>query len=567
MKRRRKEINSMNNPKPEFNLKWYHGEDLYSEGDIEDLIIELLKKNEPENYTDAIYDNFCWSVYYHLTHLRKNILNWYPFHPDAEVLEIGAGLGAVTGVLCDKCKSVVSVELSRRRAEGILWRCREKENLEIIVGNLNDIQFEKKFDYITLIGVLEYQGNYTDTENPYLDFLKRIKQYLKPNGKLLLAIENQFGLKYWCGAKEDHTLVPFNGIHQYTIKDNKTKTFSRAGLEGLLKKSGFKNTYFYYPMPDYKLPTVIYSQRHLPTNANMQNMQCYYAPDRMTLIAQEENLYQDIIENNVFEFFANSFFVECTDLDEYGAVEFCSMSSERIMEYQIGTRFLGKNQVEKFALKKNSGCKHIQQVIINQEELKKRGLSVWEYWQKGEIIVADYTDAKLWEEQWIKCMKTRDISEIFEMTDLLYDQILKSSDKVSWEENIMYSMNLADQSGGDQYGPILKKGYLDMIARNAFLINEQLYWFDQEWTLENVPAKFVLYRAFVEFYSAYSEMDQYIPLAALAEKYGLLCIWGELKQLNELFGKSVMDEKHLMESSFFRNSDRDICLKNIQKIM
>lgn len=71
MKRRRKEINSMNNPKPEFNLKWYHGEDLYSEGDIEDLIIELLKKNEPENYTDAIYDNFCWSVYYHLTHLRK----------------------------------------------------------------------------------------------------------------------------------------------------------------------------------------------------------------------------------------------------------------------------------------------------------------------------------------------------------------------------------------------------------------------------------------------------------------------------------------------------------------
>ena len=183
------------NPKPKFNLNWYKNEDLYSEGDVEDEIIKLIAENEPEHYTDAIYTHFSWSTYYHLTHLRKNILNWYDFNKESDALEIGCGLGAVTSVLCGKCKTVTAVELSKRRATAAWLRCREKENLEIIVGNLNDIQFEKKFDYITLIGVLEYQGSYTNSENPYKDFLKKIKQLLKPNGKLLIAIENQYGLK------------------------------------------------------------------------------------------------------------------------------------------------------------------------------------------------------------------------------------------------------------------------------------------------------------------------------------------------------------------------------------
>ena len=335
------------NPKPKFNLNWYKNEDLYSEGDVEDEIIKLIAENEPEHYTDAIYTHFSWSTYYHLTHLRKNILNWYDFNKESDALEIGCGLGAVTSVLCGKCKTVTAVELSKRRATAAWLRCREKENLEIIVGNLNDIQFEKKFDYITLIGVLEYQGSYTNSENPYKDFLKKIKQLLKPNGKLLIAIENQYGLKYWCGAREDHTGIPFEGMNQYSFTQRGVRTFSKSALENLVKESGFKNTYFYYPMPDYKLPTVIYSENYLPENDNMQNLQCYYVPDKSTLIADEKGLYRDVIDNGVFEFFANSFLVECSDSQDIGKITFSSMGSERQEKYRIATRFTKEGKVEK----------------------------------------------------------------------------------------------------------------------------------------------------------------------------------------------------------------------------
>lgn len=35
-----------------------------------------------------------------LTRIRQNLLNWYPFNEDADVLEIGCGMGAITELLC-----------------------------------------------------------------------------------------------------------------------------------------------------------------------------------------------------------------------------------------------------------------------------------------------------------------------------------------------------------------------------------------------------------------------------------------------------------------------------------
>ena len=62
---------------------------------------------------------------------EKNILNWYKFKPDSSVLEIGCGMGAITNVLCDECKDVTAVELSRKRATATLLRCRERKILRL----------------------------------------------------------------------------------------------------------------------------------------------------------------------------------------------------------------------------------------------------------------------------------------------------------------------------------------------------------------------------------------------------------------------------------------------------
>lgn len=555
------------NPKPKFNLNWYKNEDLYSEGEIEDHIIKLIADNNPEDYGKAIYENFGWSTYYHLTHLRKNILNWYPFEKNGSVLEIGCGMGAITNVLCEKCNDVTAVELSKKRAIATLLRCREKENLEIIVGNLNDIEFERKFDYITLIGVLEYQGTYTTTDNPYLDFLTEIKKLLKPNGKLLIAIENKYGLKYWCGAQEDHTGIPFEGMNQYKLSEKKVRTFSKSELDILVKQSGFKNTYFYYPMPDYKLPTVIYSEKKLPSNENMQNLQPYYIPDNSTLVADEMGMYKDIIDNGVFEFFANSFLVECSDDSQIGSVNFANISSERLDEYRIVTRFTNQNKVEKFALNTEKGRMHIQQIKKNQDMLEQVGCHVWKSELQNDKMIAEFATEELLEDRICNLYQEKSYAEIYKLYDKLYNEILKSSEQIDGDNNLLYELNIVENKDNEKYGPILKVGYLDMILRNAFWIEEEFFWFDQEWILEAVPAGYIFYRAIKELYQSFPWIEKVIPLVDIAKKYHIMETWNDYTKLESLFAGTVMDQYHAAISNVFRGGDMSRCIKNIQKVL
>lgn len=554
------------NPKPTWNLNYYKDDDKYSDGDVEDEILKIIADNEPEKYTEAIMENYSWPVFYHLTRTRRNILNWYNFDKDSDVLEIGCGFGALTGMLCDICNSVTSVELSQRRAMGTLLRCRDKENLEIIVGNLNDIKFTKKFDYITLIGVLEYQGRFTESDNPYRDFLAKIKQLLKPDGKLLIAIENQYGLKYWCGAREDHTGVPFDGMNQYLYTNQGIRTFSRESLKELIKDSGFRNTYFYYPMPDYKLPTVIYSQEYLPKDENMQNMSCYYAKDSKTLIALEKRIYKDIIDNNVFEFFANSFLVECSDSDATGEIIFASLCDDRKEEYQLGTKISKDKKVVKFALS-NKGIAHIKQTVENEEQIKSHGLFTLGSYMEADIMKVPFSSDESFEKKFVETCKSGNIDAAVYLIEKLYEQILKSSDIVSPDDNILYSLEPDMRNDNTDYGYILKNGYLDMTFRNAFLHDEDLVWYDQEWMLENIPADYIIYRALGTVYFSYPEINDYVPMESVIKQCGLEKSWNGFKKIEQLFSASIRDEMHITQKNRCSQVNDERIVENIKKII
>ena len=94
---------------------YYTGEDIYNDGDVEE---KLLHHYSEKIEIDKGADNY----FYLTTHIRENILNWYPFKDSDEVLEIGSGCGTLTGMLCQKCGFVTSIEGSKRRAKITLER-------------------------------------------------------------------------------------------------------------------------------------------------------------------------------------------------------------------------------------------------------------------------------------------------------------------------------------------------------------------------------------------------------------------------------------------------------------
>ena len=294
--------------KVKLNLDFYKGTDTYSDGDIEEQLLETVKSGtDLEEFLTKEND---WTFLYHFSKIRHNILEWYDFGEGKSLLEIGAGCGAVTGLFCEKLDRVVAIDLSKRRSSINAYRNQTYDNLEIIVGNFQDIETEEKFDYVTLIGVLEYSIYYIGSDDPFHDMLRRAKNYLKPGGKLIIAIENKYGIKYWAGATEDHTGGFFDGIEGYDGVD-RVRTFSRHGLEKLIKESGFTDTEFYYPVPDYKMPMEIYSEERLPKKGSIKTPSPAYDRDRLELFS-EVKVLDAICEDGLFEEFANSFLVICS---------------------------------------------------------------------------------------------------------------------------------------------------------------------------------------------------------------------------------------------------------------
>ncbi len=352
------------------NLKYYKGTDDYSDGDIELELLKIVQENE--DFSEVLKKDNRWAVLYHLTPLRRNLLEWYDFNKEADVLEIGAGLGAITGLLCEKNRSVTAVELSKIRASIIAERTKKYNNLEIFVGNLNDIKFDKKFDYITLIGVLEYAARYTQSENPYFDFLAGIKKLLKPNGTLIIAIENKFGLKYWAGANEDHTGRLFDSIENYP-QNLGIKTFGKYELEQLIKSEGFSNLEFYYPMPDYKIPTQIFSDKCVPNFGQMNNFSNNYDQPRKILF-NEKLAYANIIKNKQFSFFANSFLIFASNITSEKRNLYSNFKREIGLKYQIETDIL-EEQARKYSKKtpiSKKSKEHISEIYENYKILCKQ---------------------------------------------------------------------------------------------------------------------------------------------------------------------------------------------------
>lgn len=292
------------------NYQYYEGQDLYSDGDIEDEILEIVKQHPANEYNRIIAEQKSWPILYHLSDIRGNILQSMPINKNDEVLEVGAGCGAITGTLAKKAKHVTCIDLSKRRSLINAYRNRECDNIEIMVGNFQVIEpnLSKKYDCITLIGVLEYGASYIQSQDPYYEFLKIMKSHLKPNGKLYIAIENKFGMKYWAGCQEDHVGGLFKGIEGYNHVGS-VYTFGRKELEALIKRAGYLEQTFYYPYPDYKFPMEIYSDEFLPGKGKLNQNNLNFDREKVYMF-EESRVYDQILEEGMFPFFSNSFLVE-----------------------------------------------------------------------------------------------------------------------------------------------------------------------------------------------------------------------------------------------------------------
>ncbi len=235
----------------------------YSDGDdVEQRILSIVDQAKDLSILSNELRAYCtdWPSLYHLGAARANILR--PFETQlagADVLEIGAGCGAITRYLGEVGSRVVALEGSLRRATIARARCRGMSNVTVVADQFEAFDGPWKFDVVTLVGVFEYATMYGEGDDPAVAMLQRARQWLRPGGRLIIAIENKLGMKYFAGAPEDHGAGPMYGI-EGCYRKGEPATYGRAELDHMLTKAGFAPALFWGAFPDYKLPKVLVSE-------------------------------------------------------------------------------------------------------------------------------------------------------------------------------------------------------------------------------------------------------------------------------------------------------------------
>jgi len=287
--------------------RFYEGVDRYSDGDIEDELLEIAKNHSEKEYRTVTEKRKNWPVLYHFSPFRTNIVEWLPIGKTDKVLEVGSGCGAITGALSKKAGSVTGIDLSEKRSLVNAYRLKDADNVTIMVGNFKDIEtsLDSDFDAIMLIGVFEYAFGYMSGDTPYEDFLKILLKHLKPGGRIYIAIENKMGLKYFAGCTEDHAGRYFEGLEGYPGR-GVAKTFTRRGLEDIFSTCNVKEYSFYYPYPDYKFPHTIYSDEYLPKKGELHDNIRNFDRERLILM-DETKVFDTILEEKEFPLFSNSY--------------------------------------------------------------------------------------------------------------------------------------------------------------------------------------------------------------------------------------------------------------------
>lgn len=306
------------------------GEFNYSDGEQTEILLRdiLRDTSDLSSSSDELQSKIVdWPTEYHLSLTRANLLRPLGIQTAGSggvirILELGCGCGSISRYLGElDGVEVDAVEGSPVRASLAAMRCRDLTNVTISTANFNQVEFpQAHYDLVLYIGVAEYAGRFSDrdTDQQALqDLLALGKAAAKPNGALLVAIENRLGLKYLLGASEDHYGIPYVGLDDYPDSSG-IRTYSKSQWEQEIDKAGYRKHHFIYPFPDYKVPTLMISDASdKPATVNaLSTVKSRDYIKAFDLGDNEARLWQGCAEANTLGEHANSFLILMSDSSE-----------------------------------------------------------------------------------------------------------------------------------------------------------------------------------------------------------------------------------------------------------
>ena len=449
---------------------------------------------------------------YALADLRENLLEWYPFAEGAKILQVGSDYGALTGMYRRGAERVIVLDESEEQLRVNQKRYGEFGNVryvqEDVVTYADSFENNGKkefFDYVLFVGSLDRTCAETQ--------LGAAKRLLKPDGTLIVAVSNRYGVKYWAGAEPD------------------PQGFALDEVQALVAKCQPGVAKWYYPMPDYKLPTSIYSEDYMPQKGDLSKILPAY--DNARLFALDSGRQYDMIcEDGRFPQYANAYLLIMNmDQTPVPAVDFIKYNTTRSEEFQIKTE-IGREQAVRYVEKSElclAGSGHIESFPEKYESLKDQNPRIA---YASPVISEDQAHARfpyiegstLLEKLGQQIREGQEPKTVIQNAlELLYDvapeyltEFMETAEFVQVFGQVSDPEQLKEQA--------FTVSNIDALVENILIQEgtDQVYGLDYEWVFSfPIPVHFVQYRALRFFYQSYRGMMKYSSLEEFLGQFGI----------------------------------------------
>lgn len=483
--------------------------------EIHGIIGKYIKENPDGDFRSIIKADGRWEVFSELSGRAGALFGWYDFKKGSSILQINAGFGTMTAFLCSDEKKVTAVESDPFEAECIMKRCGNYNSLTVI----NDT-------YENICGTFDYIIYCDDEDTAFYSFdeYKKCAAYLKsllaPDGRLLFTVKNRFGIKYLSGEAEKNEA--FDGI---TENRNVSYRFGRNELINMLSDIGFEKVKLYYPLPDHVTAQLIYTDELKPGKELSERLRPYVVR-KGSRVLNEAAMFGKAAENDGISLLSNSFIAECGN--DVSKAIYASISSERDRDKAFSTVIYSDNTVRKIPLYRDN-IKGLERLVQNLNELSERGVPVINADISDGTVIMEKINSPTLADHFRQLVKGNR-EEFIACIDQIYKYILMSSEQVSADKNALKKL-----APDEDWGPILKKVYIEMIPVNCFYTEKCMMFFDQEFTADNYPAKYILFRTLRDIYAFIPEAEQLMPRKEIEKHYNIEKLWDHFQREESRF--------------------------------
>ena len=483
-----------------------------------------------------------YTVFYHLTSLRRALLNWYPFRKTGRALDAGAGCGALTGFLTEVFDRVDAVETDPVCAEILRERYAEIPGLRVFCRDLRGLSALPEtdghpdgtdrdgYDLILLNDVLD-RGR-----DDAAAMIRTLAGLLAPDGTLLIGFRNREAVRYACGALDPFVTGPYRTERLFSpgeLLDAAAPRFTEMRIYGA--------------MPEVSFIQAVYTDDFLPEYSIRDRVFPFDAFDS-PLTEDERSLYDGLVRDRTLPERANYILLECRGLRTAGngmpgsggsapaapvfsgpdrKVIHAALSTDRGPAESFATILYSDGTAEKKALYP-AGIPTLRRAFEHLEELKRQGIptaeGIWEESERpGGARCASVRMPLIREQQLMdhlaELVRLRDRSAFTAVFTALRKNALRASGPALREDGSPAPAAFAPEVFAGR--PVLSRGFPDMIPYNAFRSGNGLRYYDQEFLLENCPLDYILFRAIRYTYIHIPEAEQLLPIEELKAFFGL----------------------------------------------